>query len=90
MKKVYKYPFEITDEQTIEMPKGAKILTAQVQQGTPTIWALVDPAESQTESVNIRTHGTGHSIPDSECLEYINTIQVYGGQLIFHVFKLTK
>lgn len=43
MKKIYKYAIEITDDQDIVMPVGAKILTVQNQNGVPCIWAMVDP-----------------------------------------------
>lgn len=35
MKKIYKYRIEVTDDQNIEMPVGAKILTVQTQNGVP-------------------------------------------------------
>ena len=87
MKKIYKYPIEITDNQIVEMPVGAKILTVQIQNGVPCIWAMVDP-EAEKEKVHIRVHGTGHNVPDSDRLEYINSIQMRGGVLVFHVFKV--
>ena len=31
MKKIYKYPTEIQDEQVVLLPTGAKILTVQTQ-----------------------------------------------------------
>lgn len=37
MKKIYKYRIEVTDDQNIEMPVGAKILTVQTQNGVPCI-----------------------------------------------------
>lgn len=87
MKKIFKYPIMITDKQSFPMPVGAKILTVQVQNGNPCIWAMVDP-EALTEEVTIRVHGTGHTIYDSSNLEYIGTFQsMYGVNLVFHVFK---
>lgn len=87
MKTIYKYPIEITDEQTFPMPVGAKILTVQVQNGNPFIWAMVNP-ESPTEQVSIRIYGTGHPISGRSNLEYVGTFQsMYGGHLVFHVFK---
>jgi hypothetical protein len=32
---IYKYPIEIKDEQTIELPEYAQILDVQVQNGKP-------------------------------------------------------
>lgn len=87
MKKIYKYAIEITDDQDIVMPVGAKILTVQNQNGVPCIWAMVDP-NSEKENVHIRVHDTGHNVPDSDRLEYIGTFQMCGGSLVFHVFKV--
>ena len=87
MEKIFKYPIEITDKQSILMPKGAKILAVQVQNGNPCIWAMINP-DTTVEEVAIRVHGTGHPIYDSSNLEYIGTFQsIYGGNLVFHVFK---
>lgn len=87
MKTIYKYPIEITNKQTFPMPVGSNILTVQVQNGKPFIWAMVDTAVP-TEEVAIRVYGTGHPILDSSNLEYIGTFQsMYGGNLVCHVFK---
>lgn len=86
MKKIFKYPIEVTDEQVVLLPTGAKILTIQSQGDIPCIWALVDPTAPRNEAVNIRIHGTGHDVPDSENLEYVNTFQMMGGRLVFHSF----
>ncbi len=40
--RIWKYTIEIVDLQFIEMPIGAKILTAQMQNGDLQIWAIVD------------------------------------------------
>lgn len=83
---IWKYPIEITDEQTIKMPMGARILTVQMQGPQCCIWALVDPSKPMAER-HIRTHGTGHEIPlGITTWAYIGTIQSHGGALIFHVF----
>lgn len=43
MKTIYKYPLDVTDRQVIAMPEDAEILTVQVQNGKPMLWAVVDP-----------------------------------------------
>lgn len=86
MKKVFKYQIEARDSQTITMPKGAEILTVQVQHGEPCIWALVNP-DNEPEEVKLRIHGTGHNVPSSELLSYIGTFQLHGGNFVFHVFR---
>lgn len=83
---VYKYPLEIEDEQVVLLPTGARILTVQQQNNNIFLWALVNPTSPNEQAITIRIHGTGHAISDSDELEYINTVQLYGGKLVFHVF----
>ena len=88
MKKIYKYPIKIQDEQVVLLPTGAKILTVQTQSGKAFIWAMVNPTMTNDMAVTIRIFGTGHTIQDADRLEYIGTIQMCGGALVFHVFKV--
>ncbi len=86
IKKIYKYPIVIQDEQVVLLPTGAKILTIQSQMDTPYIWALVNPTMPNDQAVTIRIFGTGNTIKDSDRLEYIGTFQMLGGRLVFHAF----
>jgi len=86
MKTIYKYPLAITDEQIITMPFEARILTVQVQDGVPCLWALVEP-DWKPEPRRILTFGTGHPIPDGTAGRHVGTYQVQGGSLVFHVFE---
>jgi len=71
--------------QEIELPEGAKILTAQVQYGLPTIWAEVDTMKKQTT----RKFGiipTGGTIGYKK-YHYITTLQFNGGKFVQHVYE---
>lgn len=82
---IWKFP--ITPENTtIEMPKGSEILTIQTQKETPCIWALVDPNAEKVTRI-FEMYGTGHEIDKKERM-YINSFQLYGGGLVFHLFEL--
>ena len=72
----------------VEMPKDAEILTIQTQNETPCIWALVNP-ENEKELRHFEVYGTGHDIHYDMGIErkYINTFQLYGGSLVFHLFE---
>jgi hypothetical protein len=78
---IYKYQFEIKDDIVIEMPEISDILSIQVQDGMPTMWARVD-----TNSKTFRRHfivlGTGHEVRLT--LPYRGTIQLDG--LVWHIF----
>lgn len=82
--KIYKYPLVVTDEQTIMLPEGAKVLTLEEQYGEPMLWALVDP-DAKKEGRLVRIYGTGHEVDRSD-LRYVSTFQMHGGALVFHVF----
>lgn len=88
MKAIYKFQCEIgTDE--VSMPKGAEILTVQMQMGTPCMWALIDSDEPLYEPRHFRWVGTGHAI-DFDTGKHVGTIQVDHGSLIFHLFEVEK
>ena len=63
MKKIFKYAIPIADEFELELPKGAEILTFQIQYEQPVIWAIVDP-DSEKEKRYFDLYGTGHPMKE--------------------------
>ena len=41
---IWKYPLEVTDEQTLMLPRSARALSVAAQNDTLTLWALVRTA----------------------------------------------
>jgi hypothetical protein len=85
VKQIWKYKVE----NIIEMPKGAEILTVQIQNGqmfNACIWAKVNP-ENELEKRQFVVIGTGHSFDDTNC-EYIGTYQ--DGPFVWHLFEVKK
>lgn len=87
--KIYKYPLELVDQQTVHLPYGYRILTAQLQNGNLQLWALIDPIENLSIPVSIGIYGTGNPINEDPG-KYISTVQLYDGGLVFHVFERTE
>lgn len=87
MTTIHKYALAINDVVDIEMPSNATLLDCQVQRGAVCLWAWVD-TENRKERRRFRVIGTGHPIPDAESLKYFRTIQLHGGELVFHVFEV--
>lgn len=81
---IWKYPLEMTDIQTIGVPRGAVPLSVQVQGETPCLWALVDP-ENPPRAMIVKTVGTGHACV-LDGYRHLGTYQLHGGSLVFHVF----
>lgn len=82
---IHKYQFDISDKVTIEMTQGANVLSVQVQDGRPTMWAMVETNYS-LEKKSFRIYGTGHEL-DLFATEgrYIGTIQHNG--FVWHIFE---
>ncbi|WP_314338954.1 hypothetical protein [Acinetobacter guillouiae] len=85
-KMIFKFPLEIQNNQTIEMPAGSKALCIDIQHGDPQLWVLCDP-EMPKIKYNILCVGTGHEIT-KPVGQYLGTIQIYRAvPLVFHFFS---
>lgn len=86
--KIWKYQLALNlDCEDVRMPKGANILSFQMQGGRPTIWVLVNPDNTE-EHRYFRIFITGDDIPDFPQLEYIGTAQ--DGVYVWHLFEETE
>lgn len=86
--RIWKFPLAVADQQLIEIPRGAKLLTAQIQYGDKlNLWALVDEHAPKGRRL-IAIYGTGNPLPDEgfDFGRYIATFQIAQGALVFHVF----
>jgi len=87
---IWKYPIPITDYFEIEMPKGAKILSFQIQRDKPQIWALVD-SFVEKEKRHFRLAGTGHNLELSILnTQYIGTALMLEDNLVWHLFEMRE
>lgn len=84
MKTIYKYELRSQDT-SMKLPKEAEILTVQIQDGRPMLWALVDP-ENVLEDRFIYTVGTGWEVEDN--MKYICTY--IEGYFVWHVFEMIQ
>ena len=95
---IWKFTVDVDDVQTIEMPRGAVLLTVQTQVNHVSIWAtvqtqvnhvsiwaMVDPRAPVVNRV-IQMAGTGHDLSNRIMGPYVGTFQVANGALVFHVF----
>lgn len=69
----------------IHMPTGAQVLTVQVQNDEPFIWALVD-LNAPVEARSFRIIGTGHETKMSAAETYVGTFQQ--PPFVWHVFEV--
>lgn len=88
MKTIYKYTLQNKDQQTIKMPYRSEILSLQVQNGEPCIWAKVDTSD-EYEDKEFLIFGTGHHLPENP-MNFIGTYQLDNGRFVFHVFEVIR
>lgn len=91
MRSIYKYDIVSTKNSIIEGPI-TKLLTAQAQHNSIVVWAEVDTT-APNRKFQIIPVGTGWPLDapaGKECVldtyTYISTIQLAGGNLVFHVY----
>ncbi|HUV52905.1 MAG TPA: hypothetical protein VMW64_07505 [Dehalococcoidia bacterium] len=90
MKAIWKYPLEMIDKQTLELPEGAQILSVANQRETLCIWALVDPSPyARKEKRTIIIKGTGHPMDSDELngTKLIGVALLHDGFMVCHVFE---
>lgn len=83
---VWKYQLELNHWQTIDIPRDAKILSVHMQEGTPCIWALVNP---DNEKVKTEIHMLGTGLPITENIDkttFLGTVLTYDHKFVWHFF----
>lgn len=88
MKTIHKYTLVVTDNQFVDMPKWAKILSVQVQNNIPCIWAEVN-TDMPIEKRCFEIFGTGNPIHEDMGVsrEYIGTFQMI--HFVWHLYEYT-
>lgn len=82
MRAIWKYPLDVTDQQTVGMPAAAQVLSVADQAGALTVWALVD-TEAAIEPRRFWIVGTGRPMPVSGAT-FLGSVQQ--GPFVWHVF----
>lgn len=80
--RVFKYQFEIEDDIEIKMPWHGQVLKVDMQDGKPTLWALVDDTYT-TETRRFLLRGTGHPVPD----DVMHRGTFFDGPFVWHLFE---
>lgn len=84
--KIFKYVLDPEVEyHEIELSIGAKVLSAQNQNGKLCVWAAVHPG-LMVEIKRFRVHLTEHTIKDDGRIwRFVDTVQI--DDMVYHVFK---
>lgn len=82
---IYKYQVLIDDQFSIDLPKGAQVLSVGVQHDRPYVWVLQDPGAPLYRRL-FAVATTGNPLPPG-CDKFIGTFQLMGGRFIGHLFE---
>ena len=90
MKAIWKYPLPVSVSFPLLLPKGAEVLSVQVQGGHPlnnqaVLWAFVD-TELPKVMRKFSIFATGEEVEESDDLEYVGTWQSKG--FVWHLFEV--
>lgn len=89
MTRILKYKIGEFTNETIQLPKGAEILSVQYQKGVLCLWAMGNAEEVEDRIIEI--YGTGWEIGADKSkggtLKYIATVQNDQQDLVWHVFE---
>ena len=83
---IWKFELPIDNRVDIEMPVISRPLSVTLQGDTPFLWALVDPSSGR-QKTRFHVVGTGHSASHVNPSNFIDTILMADGALVFHIFK---
>lgn len=87
METVYKYRLDMTRNQTLHLPIGARPIHVGLDPSkVPSIWCIVDREQKVEYPAKIATVGTGHPIPEN-VFRYIGSF-VEDDMFVWHVFLL--
>ena len=86
MRKIYTYPLEVTDYQTVEVKGPAILLSVAEQNNQIVMYAMADDLEYGI-LVDVRRIGTGNPRRDDiDNCKFLGTVKLANGGLMFHVF----
>lgn len=82
--KIFKYPLEVTDHQSVQMVCGADILSVGVDShGRLCAWAMVNPGQTK-HARDIWIIGTGNPMPEVP-LRFLGSVTM--APFVWHIFE---
>lgn len=84
-RRIYKYILEVSEQQTLTIPRNSKLLLIAVQDGRICAWLEVQEEESLNPDFawTVYIVGTGRQVPH-EATQHIGTVQM--GPYVWHLY----
>ena len=88
---IFKYPVNFSGSTIIKVPEHSQLLSIQAQGNDVVAYFLENQLQKDTDGVkqyNLYSVGTGHGFTIERNMEYLNTVMLYDGRFVLHVFKV--
>lgn len=85
MKTIWRYPIDMAEEQSVRMPKGARVLSVQRHGKETFLYALLT-AHSAYTTRTVRVRSTDDDCDGLAAEEYVGTVALDDHRFVFHVF----
>lgn len=82
MRTVWQYEIQIEESFTIELPVGAVVVAAQMQQGNPCMWVDLNSTAPKKKRL-FHVVGTGHGVPPGA--KHVATVQA--PPFVLHLYE---
>jgi len=86
MKRIYKYTLGNITNQAIHINGLLKILSIKEQNNNIVLYALIEDEDETINVISINMYGTGHPIINAGDVDFLGTVKLFNGSLMFHVF----
>jgi hypothetical protein len=89
--KIFKYDLHVynSKDQILELSRGARLLSVQVQDNKPRLWVLLEESNGiPKDNRHIVIYATGELMRHHSAMYYISTFQLYDSQEVYHAFEV--
>ena len=85
--RILKYTLKMIQEQVVEIPAPARIISAIEQHNKVVIYAVVNSETDMIINRTIRILKTREYFPDNHQCRFINSVSIGGGDHTLHIFE---
>jgi hypothetical protein len=86
--RIFKYTLldDLSLKEEIYLAKGARVLSVEEQNDTIVLYALTPLHVAENDTWNVKVVGTGHTFEVDESWQFVGTVKMADGKLMFHVW----
>lgn len=92
-KEVWKFEIDldkaVRNHYTLLVPRNSLVISVNAQREKVCLWMLVDPDEKEKETRKYIAAGTGKGFTYDSAMNFLGTVLLRGGLLVYHIFEQT-